>query len=826
MKKGLLSIALLAICLGLNAQLLSTKKSNNFKTAKVNVNVQQVADIKKQEGNALVKQMKQGKLNNTLNGQQVIYSEKLKNGAVLNFVKLKNGQIKKQLLNHPKQQVNRISTKRDSNISFASSEDATLYEGFEGWNEQTKDWLPTGWTREDKTNSGLEFTWLAETASDYFEPYAGNYMVRVQFAMEIDEVEGTAAFTPSEEWLITPAFTPKQNERLSFKLNYSPFWIFVNQETYEFDQINQNIEVLVSEDNGTNWTKIWDVLPDAQSFTEDELWDMESPWRSFSVALSAYVGKSIKIAFRYENTLGESACLDEIKVAVPNPSALYARPDGYFYWTFDEDYSYFGGTTKAMLGPAYEPAQWYNFSNNEAESFSWEFTDPTFESETPLILTDVHPVIEYPYAQFDAPTLTASAPGAVDSIYNWGGFVQTGGRTAYLFSGETEPSLFGGGNYDVRLGFTSSQYAAGNHYFFGTGSENFWEPLEAQLEGIANFFEKPLHKYMVEKIWIHCGQFAANSNAELQLIIHRVVDGYLADTIATSICYGNDVQQAFVESGYSYHSIPFTFKEIDPETGRDVDTYLEIEDAILVELKGFTDGKVTSFDPFFQYENHPTQESNAYIWLNVNDAKRLYNVAQILSPETYTSFLFNMAVIYPFLHTTNNKYEAPIGGGTANFEINSYWNPENSTWWLEEEYPDWIELGELSQNQTTGAINLPVSVSALPAGTSGRSANIKLASFACNLTLQIKQGDADYLPTGISFVKTIESAKVSRQGDNFQLSYPASATSVSVYNIAGQRVGEYKLNASGTYTLPAANLANGVYVLKFNGANTTVKIVK
>jgi hypothetical protein len=87
-------------------------------------------------------------------------------------------------------------------------------------------------------------------------------------------------------------------------------------------------------------------------------------------------------------------------------------------------------------------------------------------------------------------------------------------------------------------------------------------------------------------------------------------------------------------------------------------------------------------------------------------------------------------------------------------------------------------------------------------------------------------GYYDVEGTAISTIMPKSASKVFRQGDDFVLSYPSAATSVSVYNITGQRVAEYKLNATGTYTLPAANLANGVYVLKFNGANSTVKILK
>jgi len=86
---------------------------------------------------------------------------------------------------------------------------------------------------------------------------------------------------------------------------------------------------------------------------------------------------------------------------------------------------------------------------------------------------------------------------------------------------------------------------------------------------------------------------------------------------------------------------------------------------------------------------------------------------------------------------------------------------------------------------------------------------------------------ADGPPSGIADNKVETKVRVARTEKNsFELTYPATATSVEVYNIAGQKVGEYKLNASGTYTLSAAGLANGAYILKFNGSNEVVKILK
>ena len=48
---------------------------------------------------------------------------------------------------------------------------------------------------------------------------------------------------------------------------------------------------------------------------------------------------------------------------------------------------------------------------------------------------------------------------------------------------------------------------------------------------------------------------------------------------------------------------------------------------------------------------------------------------------------------------------------------------------------------------------------------------------------------------------------------------------VNIVNIAGQTIATYELPASGQFTIPAANLSKGIYLLKFNN-NQTIKVVK
>lgn len=549
----------------------------------------------------------------------------------------------------------------------------------------------------------------------------------------------------------------------------------------------------------------------------------ESDWRNatstYALGENTILSKVLKS--RSENIKPTSGLSVENALRAQNaaPDAFYRRPEGYFFWGYTEDYRKL--PNRLLLGPAYESAIWENYSIADigTTTFKWSFTDPSFTTEIPVVFTDIDAVIKYPYAEFEAPTLVAATVGETDSEYKWAGFVITGGDATAGKAGEVQ---FGAGNYDIDLGFTMGRLQSGG-YLFGTQSDSYWAPLEAKLEGIGNFFEKPARKYMFTKLWINCGNFEADADAELTLVIHRVNEkGQLVDTIATSVCYAGDVTTAFTQSGVSYNTIPFTFVETDPETGLESDTYLEIEDAILVEFKGYNNGKVQSIAPFFQYDDHPTGDSYAYAFFRDNATGKplMGNLANL--EIGYTSFLFNMDVTYPFMLTRDNKYEAPVGGDTHEFEIISYWGVED-WWFLDNELPSWISFGEVSYNAEKRAYILPVTAEALPSGVAGRHANVKIMSYAADVTLEIIQGDQ----IGIS-LDTYESAfNAVRQGDDFVLSYPEDVTAVAVFNIAGQKVAEYALNAGGEYVMPAANLVKGVYVLKFAGhANSSLKIVK
>jgi len=145
-----------------------------------------------------------------------------------------------------------------------------------------------------------------------------------------------------------------------------------------------------------------------------------------------------------------------------------------------------------------------------------------------------------------------------------------------------------------------------------------------------------------------------------------------------------------------------------------------------------------------------------------------------------------------------------------------------------DETPDWVTVSSFqdeldADNLFANYIDVVFTADPLPTGVLGRSADIVVRSHGVSTPIHVTQGDA----TGIPSIKA-EPATVSCNGDNFTLKYPASATSVAIYNVTGQRVASYQLPSSGTFSVPAGNYSKGAYLFTFTGANgaSTVKVLK
>ncbi|NDW10162.1 choice-of-anchor J domain-containing protein [Dysgonomonas sp. 520] len=748
-------------------------------------------------------------------------AKELGGGSSIYIVELEDGtKVKRMKMPSTKSEQKSIVNQKSRLKAQPQIPVVTFSESFEGWDGEMFDWIPGSWVDESKTGMNptkeQNLTWYTSAGvRDY--PSDGVFMAHINIGLIDNGVETIE----QDEWLITPQIKIAEDNRLQFDLCFKPGWVLLNPKTLTFNAENTTLKILITNDDGNTWKELWNATDEAKTFTYKELLaDLQTiygTWIRKQVDLSEYANQDVKIAFRFVGTNGESMSLDNLIISPPMPEPLYHRPSGAFFMGFSENYSAL--TNSFILSPAYEDATWYNFSSLDSKSFVWSVPDP----ETGKIVesTDTNLVTNYPYVSSNLPILTGYTEGnKYTSSYQWGtinqDLIQYGGSTGFNLGDGTSIEM-GAGNYDIYNMFDIG-YVDEDSYVFGSNSDKFWGNYY-KVDGIANLFEKPLRKYAFDKMWIHCLNFDGDPDVELKLYIYKVdtSTGVIQDMIATSTCYGADVATHFTADGFAYNSIPFTFKEIDPATGRERLTWLEIDDAIFVEVFGFNSKKVRSFAPCYQALPHPTFDNYAYIYLSYGGgAGNLYSVNTLI-PSLYTSFLFNMNAVYPFMLTEDSNYNAPVDGGTKEFVITSYYDSDS---WRMNDLPEWITVGKTYINSSNDVI-LPVTVNPL-SGSKGRSHDIKISSYASDVTLKITQGEM----SGIEQLN-VEDVKVAYNGNSYKLTYPAGIDRVSVVNTAGQIVASYELPVGGSYVMPATNLNKGVYILKFEGSkNRMVKVMR
>ena len=488
-----------------------------------------------------------------------------------------------------------------------------------------------------------------------------------------------------------------------------------------------------------------------------------------------------------------------IRSSNANPNALYMCPEGFFKVGFTKKWIAYNNSIDFLLGHAYDQTIWRNIST-DADTYSWSFENPNGSGST-LKTAEKNPNIPYPFDIYLIPTLTASK-GGYSSTYQWG----TANQRFLFAGGELSESIFrsgipGCGNYDLSYDLVPYSDGAGG-YLFGTNAKNL-------IDGVANYFEKPVHKYILDGVWAALTRFSGfPANTEFTMVIHRVVDDYLTDEIATATCKAADVE-SFSSTAFT---MPFnTFTIIDPKTGLKVKKdYLEIEDAIMIEIRGFNNIPGSQICFLSQeFDVVPTNVNYAYLFLK--DGGFSYY------PGT-TSLVFNLEITYSFLLADSYEFNAPASGGEKTFEVISYYSP--NAWWFEENLPEWLSE-KYTFDSKTWDIRLSLAAKPLPAGMESREATAKIVTYGADMSISVKQSST----TGLSAV-TLADTKVINKINYFELKYPSDYTSVSIYNVFGQKIASCQLPATGTFNVPSDNYSKGVYLFNFTGARgtSTVKV--
>lgn len=786
-------------------------------------------------------------LKTSVNAESVRKGEVVKKVGGVDYVKTDKGYVRTL----SSRLLSLTPAKSNLKVDFAAT--PTMQETFEGWDGETANWLPDGWTQEHKStefDAAAHPSWTWETTAGGWYTYAiqGDYIAGIACAVDIDMETFQFLNFQQDEWLVTPEVTVAAGDFLSFILQYSPGWTLLDNDkalvgTYEFTKENTNLEVLVSTDNGANWTKIWDAISDDAKVNYSEA-DLDATlvsfgWIGVAEDLSAYAGKKVKIAFRYVGKAGQDMALDMVQVSSDvTADASYLPPMNYLVCASNAERSY---VPYARIGEPYQDALWESTSIFASE-FEWAYANLE-DPDADLIATTRNLTTNYPWASLPYPTLTTKVGNSTAS-YTFGAW-QNGAETypSWFMNGGTMEMVYSDGTtsaypvtnweYDLADGIkwysdmtvaeTDGAAASWEETFAADGVEN------PKFEGFGVYLPAPVKSYALNNINVEVigASVKGNLDSPIEVTVYKIESN---GTIGSAIGKGSfTINDGTLDAKRGIYTIPCGFYEKVGAVEQQV--ILTIDSDVLVVI----DGKYKDVEfalPTYTSLNGEAQLSytNIYIlgkdgdtgdWL-IQGANYFGSKLESGDWSLFTSFGVTFDPIYPWLFINNpemeenvNEFEANVAGDSRVFQLDSYFVPdafEVSGEGLDEWYT--VTVGEY--DTTTGLI--PVTVDVDPYTESGeRVSAIDISVPGAKETIWVAQHSAD----SVEGVEAATTTVAVVDGDFVVTS--ANASAVAVYNVAGQKVAEAAV--SGKTVVPGAGLANGMYILKFND-NTVVKVVK
>lgn len=551
--------------------------------------------------------------------------------------------------------------------------------------------------------------------------------------------------------IVSPEFTPVANDELSLSILYQPMYLFKGFMAW-FDgkaneyidgedglflkrECNENFQILISTDNGANWTVLHDAF---ETFKNKGYWEMYDDyntmiWETFTFNLDEYTGKPVKIAVKHGNyDNGGGICLDLVTVGAPSIKTSYAPMEPAYYWGFNGDFEGFMGF---LAAPMYNPV---TFESSDWEStLNWTSPDPANAGSTIAGEGDTFSVTYLPdydtygenatYAMYDYPTLTATREGAIPGTYNYGvdfameqGAVMATGRAA-LYDRETnemvEEANYGLCNVDPARGISiltfdgvgtpvfgysgDSKTAWTNHFFDGdAGTEDY-----AKCKAIFNYYYPIQGQPMV----IHgvrvfaVGSFKSDEAAaatEFSLKAIRLNDEFVPEeTLRTATLTGAQATKLDYDE-YAYPYLVFDFRFEEPLIFDDYNMVMRFE--------GFDNENVEYFAPM---QNDLPLEYMCYAFgavevyaPSVNDmppTETFVPAANFTGEfgDAYSSFIFSLDAEMPWLKADEDTFEATEQQSAHTFPLDSWYNADKLTVKADTpdgSLPDWITRCELA----------------------------------------------------------------------------------------------------------------------------------
>jgi len=538
------------------------------------------------------------------------------------------------------------------------------------------------------------------------------------------------------------------------------------------------------------------------------------------------------------------------------PLVGYVRPDGTLFQGLYRNY--FATTATYLYAPAQVTLDFLPYSNPSGASFSWVLPAPSGDipeadaTDANGVLHWFNEILPTTYGYYMPKVTATNADGS--SSYQLGqgaaaqslfaGNVQKGAArkdgTSWGDAPEYPPLTLanlranlidGGTTGNMYNGFTINQQSV-------QFSPKFVDATYGPCTGFMQILPKLVSPLYARNVSV-CAYSANGATAVPEGGVLKIQFYYLNDDGSLGELIDESTTNKFYVTSTSGTQGVFVFTFEKEEDG------LTIDNGLVLGTKAQVAIVISGFDNTWDFSLLFGTNSSAPAGYTVSlpgssysiNGDHLVAIGTLTSGSPRADFYIEFTGIFNCLsvYEGTSSVVFPVSGGwgvTATDDTHQYndidlyssYDIVGDSVWVAS-MPDWVTDYEFDNTYfaSDNVLMLYCKADALPSGVTGRSGEVVVASFGVTATIPVTQGDV----TGIPSTK-VELTTVSLNGNDFVLRYPASATSVSVYNVAGQKVASYPLTAAGTFTVPAANYSKGVYLFNFTGANgvSTVKALK
>ncbi len=506
--------------------------------------------------------------------------------------------------------------------------------------------------------------------------------------------------------------------------------------------------------------------------------------------------------------------------------AGYVLPDGTFFCGrgVSSDGDYITLNTPFAFAPCNVPLTWTNCSTG-ATSFTWTYPvdlDESGQNEITETSTDKDLVWTPPcFDMFSNPVLTAGS-----SSYQYPGYTFYGGYPYYRgYSFMIFPDDYStiasedGARYTLSPCWGASE-DTNNVY----NNINIFQGKNPVLTSMYQFYPASSAPYVIESVDVR-GAFEKYTSDKLIAKIWKINEaGAVSGLMYEGYIDGSEVPTD--PDLYCIAAIPFY--ETDGELESQVLAEISANTPILIEITGFDSAKDSFllgglYSPGELGEDDATSSYFGVTYdgkngrtLGIYDCG-IFTFTGNDGGEFYLSLVdISTTMYYPYVAVDDDVLSFSTEGETKTLEVNSLFTSDYITvsgdgegdWWS-------YEVGE--GDTSTGLIPVDFTVAPLAEGVHKNWAMVNISTPGAGKVVYLIQDDG-------SSVDSVEAANTSAKvvNGNFEVE-SANATAVAVYNLAGQKVAEATFE--GKAIVAAADLAKGVYVLKFNN-NVVVKLAK